>query len=111
MDGEAKRYFQTQLDEILTECVREGRCGYYPCHQMDEELVCLFCYCPFYPCGDTVTGGKYIEGREGPVWDCTGCGWVHRKEVAARIVRVFYDGLDKDEIFKIIRREYFGDNE
>jgi len=23
-------------------------CEYYPCHKSDEDLNCLFCYCPLY---------------------------------------------------------------
>ena len=37
-----------------------------------------FCYCPFYPCGDSSTGGEWIKGKN--VWNCKDCFWPHQKE-------------------------------
>ncbi|MGB9936285.1 MAG: precorrin-3B C(17)-methyltransferase [Methanobacterium sp.] len=48
-------------------------CDYYPCHGGGEN--CTFCYCPFYPCGDSSTGGKWI--KEKGVWSCESCNWIH----------------------------------
>ncbi|HEX3013218.1 MAG TPA: precorrin-3B C(17)-methyltransferase, partial [Methanobacterium sp.] len=60
-------------------------CEYYPCHEGSE--VCTFCYCPFYPCGDSATGGKWIKDKG--VWSCEDCIWIHRKEVADCILEKF----------------------
>lgn len=60
----------------------EGICGpnlgceYYPCHSHPQN--CTFCYCPFYPCGEGSTGGKWI--KEKGVWSCEDCEWIHSDE-------------------------------
>ena len=51
-------------------------CEYYPCHW--DGQYCDFCYCPFYPCGDSSTGGEWIKGKN--VWNCKECNWPHQKE-------------------------------
>ncbi|WP_432645118.1 precorrin-3B C(17)-methyltransferase [Methanobrevibacter sp.] len=51
-------------------------CEFYPCHY--EGQYCDFCYCPFYPCGDSSTGGEWIKGKN--VWNCKNCTWLHNKE-------------------------------
>ena len=51
-------------------------CEYYPCHY--EGQYCDFCYCPFYPCGDSSTGGEWIKGKN--VWNCKECTWLHEKD-------------------------------
>ena len=51
-------------------------CEYYPCHW--DGQYCDFCYCPFYPCGDSSTGGEWIKGKN--VWNCKECKWPHKKE-------------------------------
>ncbi|HOI71984.1 MAG TPA: precorrin-3B C(17)-methyltransferase [Methanobacterium sp.] len=48
-------------------------CEYYPCHHHPQN--CTFCYCPFYPCADPSTGGRWI--KEKGVWSCEGCTWIH----------------------------------
>jgi precorrin-3B C17-methyltransferase len=49
-------------------------CEFYPCHSHPQN--CTFCYCPFYPCGDSSTGGKWIKNKG--VWSCEDCEWIHR---------------------------------
>ena len=51
-------------------------CEFYPCHW--DGQYCDFCYCPFYPCGDSSTGGEWIKGKN--VWNCKECRWPHEKE-------------------------------
>jgi precorrin-3B C17-methyltransferase len=51
-------------------------CDYYPCHR--ELQCCDLCYCPFYPCGDGSTGGKWIKNKN--VWSCVDCLWIHEKD-------------------------------
>jgi precorrin-3B C17-methyltransferase len=52
-------------------------CEYYPCHHHPQN--CTFCYCPFYPCGDSSTGGHWIKEKQ--VWSCEGCQWIHQDNV------------------------------
>lgn len=83
-------------------------CGYYPCHE--EGQHCDFCYCPFYPCGDKSTGGRWIKGKN--VWSCEDCMWVHKKENIECIKSKFDDIVkepndlikNKKELLKL-RRE------
>ncbi len=51
-------------------------CEYLPCHK--ELEACDFCYCPFYPCADGLTGGEWIKDKD--VWSCQHCDWVHLEE-------------------------------
>jgi len=55
----------------------DTNCEYYPCHKCKDKQHCDFCYCPFYPCGDSSTGGKWIKNKN--VWSCEGCEWIHMK--------------------------------
>ncbi len=57
-------------------------CEYYPCHEDGQN--CTFCYCPFYPCGDSSTGGKWIKDKG--VWSCQDCTWIHEDEVVKCIM-------------------------
>jgi len=69
-------------------CVGRRDCEYYPCHFEGQD--CTFCFCPFYPCGDTRTGGRYVESSTGKtVWSCVGCTIIHEHEVACEVL----DGL------------------
>ncbi|MDR3291581.1 MAG: cobalt-precorrin-3B C(17)-methyltransferase [Methanobrevibacter sp.] len=84
-------------------------CGYYPCHAMENQQ-CDFCYCPFYPCGDGSTGGKWIKNKN--VWNCIDCTWIHKKDVVdclkPKIKEIILDVEDlktkKEDLLKI-RRE------
>jgi threonine-phosphate decarboxylase len=57
-------------------------CDKRGCHT-SSSIDCRLCFCPFYPCLDTATGGSFVK-REGGglVWNCSRCEWVHRSEVA-----------------------------
>ena len=49
---------QNHYEKFLNGEVAHGpnrECEFYPCHF--EGQYCDFCYCPFYPCGDSSTGG------------------------------------------------------
>lgn len=76
-------------------------CKYYPCHFPGQD--CLWCYCPFYPCLDSSTGGKYKDRKEkGRVWSCIDCHWIHDEKVA-RVVKAAIDGknLSREELLKL----------
>jgi precorrin-3B C17-methyltransferase len=83
-------------------------CEYYPCHQHPQN--CTFCYCPFYPCGDSSTGGQWIKEKQ--VWSCEGCQWIHQDDVVqcirAKLDQILHNVGDledrKKELLKL-RRE------
>lgn len=83
-------------------------CEYYPCHY--EGQCCDFCYCPFYPCGDSSTGGYWIKDKG--VWSCENCLWIHdkntieclRKPIEEIILEVDDLNNKKEELLKLRRR-------
>jgi len=73
-----------------------GSCEYYPCHFKGQD--CTFCFCPFYPCQNEATGGKYIESSAGGrVWSCEHCNLLHRPEIAKRVLDALMADRDTDE--------------
>lgn len=90
----AKRYFDKVLEkgELLG---IDKSCQYYSsCHHNNLQ-DCTFCYCPFYPCGDESTGGKWIRGA---IWSCEDCDWIHRTKVASKVLEEMKDlGINKPE--------------
>ncbi|MBQ2961616.1 cysteine-rich small domain-containing protein [Methanobrevibacter sp.] len=70
-------------------------CEYLPCHKTLE--ACDFCYCPFYPCADGVTGGEWIKDKD--VWSCQHCDWIHLEEPCKAIRKGLGKILeDKDDL-------------
>ena len=69
-------------------------CEYLPCHKTLE--ACDFCYCPFYPCADGLTGGEWIKDKD--IWSCQECDWVHLEEpskvIRKRLKRTLKDKND-----------------
>ncbi len=59
-------------------------CEYHPCHFSGQD--CTFCYCPFYPCGDTDLGSSTPGKRGKEVWNCSDCLLIHRKEVGRYVM-------------------------
>jgi len=80
-------------------------CKYFPCHKHLED--CSFCFCPFYPCYRSDTGGlEKISSRTGkPVWDCSDCVLNHDRKNAEKIL----EGLLRfdDDFDKITRKQLF----
>jgi len=81
MHPAARRHFAKVLkkDELLG---IDKACRYYPCHRDDLE-DCTLCFCPFYPCEDESTGGKWIKDA---TWSCEDCNWIHRRKVASKVL-------------------------
>ncbi len=78
---------------ILTQPKRPGQrsleqqeCNYYPSFEGQD---CTFCFCPFYPCQDGRTEGKWITGSSGnEVWSCLECRVVHEPAVVEKMITV-----------------------
>ncbi|CAG1002163.1 MAG: histidinol-phosphate aminotransferase [Candidatus Methanoperedens nitroreducens] len=61
-------------------------CEYYPCHFEGQD--CTFCFCPFYPCENTRTGGELIHrSTGGTVWSCAGCNLIHQGHIAEKVLK------------------------
>ncbi len=63
-------------------------CPYHPSHFTGQD--CSFCFCPFYPCNDNLLGSE-LQGRHGPVWNCSDCLFIHRTEVC----KFIYSEIDR----------------
>ena len=73
----------------------DQECPYLPCHKTLE--ACDFCYCPFYPCADGITGGEWIKDKD--VWSCQHCDWIHLEEPCKVIRKGLKRKLkDKDDL-------------
>lgn len=59
-------------------------CDYYPCHNMNEDLNCLFCYCPLYHLKNC--GGDYTYTANN-IKDCSNCTLPHKKDSYEIIIK------------------------
>ena len=55
-------------------------CQYYPCHEGEEHINCLFCYCPFYSLERCPGRYNYIEADGKKIKECTGCTFPHKEK-------------------------------
>ena len=101
---------RTLIKEAMKEKKIKGldkECEYLPCHEDLED--CTFCYCPFYACYKTDTGGfEKISSRTGkPVWACSSCLLNHKTKNAQKILEgllefgVEFDEITKDQLLKL----------
>ncbi|MDR2873667.1 MAG: cobalt-precorrin-3B C(17)-methyltransferase [Methanobrevibacter sp.] len=106
------RQFYTDFLEDKSPKGADKSCEYYPCHKMKNQL-CDFCYCPFYPCCDGSTGGKWIKNKN--IWNCIDCSWIHEKKVIDRVkegINEIISEVDdlkmkKEELMKLRRKCIF----
>lgn len=76
-------------------------CEFYPCHEEGEN--CTFCYCPFYPCGDSSTGGHWIKDKG--VWSCQNCDWIHKDKTVQCIQAKFPEIVEEVDDLKKRKKE------
>lgn len=86
-------------------------CPYHPAHFTGQD--CSFCYCPFFPCNDKTFGWE-LQGRHGPVWNCSDCLFIHRTPV----VKFIYSEIERlgikdakdprfDDIFRDVKAKFW----
>lgn len=73
-------------------------CEKYPCHFPNQD--CAFCFCPFYPCMDSRTKGRY----EGDAWSCQDCTLIHNDEISVIIMDALMNGVDISAAWKKLER-------
>ncbi|VVB70006.1 Cysteine-rich small domain protein [uncultured archaeon] len=73
-------------------------CERYPCHFSEQD--CVFCFCPFYPCLDSRTGGR----ADGENWSCNGCSLIHNPAIAAAIMDALLRGEDPTLAWKRLEK-------
>ncbi len=54
-------------------------CEYYPCHDSDGDINCLFCYCPLYNY-DCPGDYKIIDKNGKKIKSCLNCDFPHKEE-------------------------------
>jgi len=94
MEPLARIHFERVLGKGELLGIDKG-CKYHSsCHYPNLE-DCTFCFCPFYPCGDKSTGGRWTEDA---IWSCKDCSWIHRTEVASKVLEgMKHLGINKPE--------------
>lgn len=55
-------------------------CEYYPCHESDEPLNCLFCYCPLYNVENCPGNYVWIDKGDRKIKNCKNCSFPHKAE-------------------------------
>jgi threonine-phosphate decarboxylase len=76
-------------------------CEYYPCHFKGQD--CTFCFCPFYPCENTRTGGEDLHrSTGGTVWSCSGCELIHNGEIADKVLKELMGGKKIKDAWKLV---------
>lgn len=76
-------------------------CEYYPCHIEGQD--CTFCFCPFYPCENTRTGGEVLHrSTGGTVWSCAGCDLIHDGDIADKVLKELMGGKKLKDIWKLV---------
>lgn len=66
-------------------------CEYYPCHNTDKPINCMFCYCPLYL---TDCEGNFTMLPNG-VKDCSNCMIPHNENSHDNIVRRLEDAIQR----------------
>ena len=51
-------------------------CSYYPCHRIEGDMNCLFCFCPLY---NLACPGNYtiIDKGDRKIKSCKNCNFPH----------------------------------
>ncbi len=84
--------------------MRRLNCERYPCHFPDQDGTfyqdCTFCFCPFYPCFEQRTGGRFEDGT----WSCERCTVIHREDVAEMVMDSLMQGEALDDIWKKVAK-------
>ena len=55
-------------------------CQYFPCHKLEGDFNCLFCYCPLYNRKHCPGSHTYIEKNGRQIKVCTDCVFPHKPE-------------------------------
>ncbi len=54
-------------------------CEYYPCHESDGDINCLFCYCPLYE-RDCPGDYRMVTKNGRLIKNCKNCLFPHKPE-------------------------------
>lgn len=65
-----------------------SECRYFPCHKLEGDFNCLFCYCPMYFLDKCPGNHTWIEKEEGRIKNCIDCTFPHRPENYDAIMQI-----------------------
>ena len=83
------RFYHTEMVNAVKSSSRyfENRqCEYFPCHDMEGDFNCLFCYCPLYDYDDCPGSGEYKNRNGRRIKVCTKCSFPHKAENYEKIL-------------------------
>ncbi len=63
-------------------------CIYYPCHNLEGDFNCLFCYCPLYSRKNCPGNHTFIEKNGKSIKVCTDCTFPHKPENYDKIINI-----------------------
>ena len=63
-------------------------CEYYPCHKMEGDMNCLFCYCPMYHLESCPGNPEYKEKNGSLIKSCLNCTFPHKAENYDKVMEV-----------------------
>lgn len=61
-------------------------CRYYPCHEGEAQINCLFCFCPLYTLPACPGNPSYIRSNDRCIKDCSHCTFPHKAENYEKII-------------------------
>lgn len=67
---------------------QNNECEYFPCHSLEGDFNCLFCYCPMNDMENCPGNPHYIEVGSRRIKDCSECTYPHRPENYDNIMNV-----------------------
>ncbi len=62
-------------------------CKFYPCHKCDEDINCLFCYCPLYSL-DCPGNYTMIEKDGKQIKNCMDCTYPHLADNYPNVIKL-----------------------
>jgi Zn-finger protein len=62
-------------------------CEYYPCHESDGDINCLFCYCPLYTM-KCLGNFRIVEKNGRKIKSCIDCMFPHRPENYDKVIEL-----------------------
>ncbi|MCR5830887.1 MAG: metal-binding protein [Lachnospiraceae bacterium] len=62
-------------------------CRFYPCHELDGDINCLFCYCPLYHLDDCPGTYEMLEKDGRRIKSCKDCTYPHIAANYAEVIK------------------------
>lgn len=73
-------------------------CEHYPCHKCDEDINCLFCFCPLYSMSSCPGQYKIIEKNGKQIKSCIDCSFPHKADNYDKIMQVIKHHNDTSDL-------------